>query len=60
MIGAGRDEKQLRRMAGKNVGFSADAPDDEMREHGAMPRADIPWRGRFRVTPVEAQAVGVP
>jgi glycosyltransferase involved in cell wall biosynthesis len=61
VIGGGRDEKKLRRMAGKNVRFMGTLPDAAVREHMARCRALIfPGEEDFGITPVEAQASGRP
>jgi glycosyltransferase involved in cell wall biosynthesis len=61
IIGGGRDEKKLRRMAGKNVRFMGALPDAAVREHMARCRALIfPGEEDFGITPVEAQASGRP
>jgi glycosyltransferase involved in cell wall biosynthesis len=61
VIGGGRDEKKLRRMAGKNVRFMGSLSDAEVREHMANCRALIfPGEEDFGLTPVEAQASGRP
>ncbi len=61
VIGGGRDEKKLRRMAGKNVRFMGTLPDAAVREHMARCRALVfPGEEDFGITPVEAQASGRP
>jgi glycosyltransferase involved in cell wall biosynthesis len=61
IIGTGRDEKKLRRMAGKNVRFMGALSDAEVREHMARCRALIfPGEEDFGLTTVEAQASGRP
>lgn len=61
IIGAGRDERRLRRMAGKNVKFLGRLSDDQVRAHLARCRAFIfPGEEDFGLTPVEAQASGRP
>jgi glycosyltransferase involved in cell wall biosynthesis len=61
VIGGGRDEKKLRRMAGKNVRFMGTLPDAAVHEHMARCRALIfPGEEDFGMTPVEAQASGRP
>jgi glycosyltransferase involved in cell wall biosynthesis len=61
IIGGGRDEKKLRRMAGKNVRFMGSLSDAEVRDHMSRCRALIfPGEEDFGLTPVEAQASGRP
>jgi glycosyltransferase involved in cell wall biosynthesis len=61
IVGAGRDERRLRRMAGKNVQFLGHLPEDQMRDQMARCRALIfPGEEDFGMTPVEAQASGRP
>ncbi|HEY1388774.1 MAG TPA: glycosyltransferase [Ktedonobacterales bacterium] len=61
IIGTGRDEEQLRRMAGKNVQFLGWLPDDEVRAQLMGCRALIfPGEEDFGLTPVEAHACGRP
>ncbi len=61
IIGAGRDERRLRRMAGKNVQFLGRLPDQEVRAQMARCRAFVfPGDEDFGLTPVEAQASGRP
>jgi glycosyltransferase involved in cell wall biosynthesis len=61
IIGSGRDERRLRRMAGKNVRFLGRLPDEEVRTQMAHCRALIfPGEEDFGMTPVEAQASGRP
>ncbi|HEV8192411.1 MAG TPA: glycosyltransferase [Ktedonobacterales bacterium] len=61
IIGSGRDERRLRRMAGPNVKFLGRLSDDEVRSQLARCRALI-FAGEedFGITPVEAQASGRP
>ncbi len=61
IIGAGRDEARLRRMAGKNIEFLGWRSDDEARAQLANCRALIfPGEEDFGLAPVEAQACGRP
>jgi glycosyltransferase involved in cell wall biosynthesis len=61
IIGTGRDEHRLRRMAARNVTFLGRLSDDEVRSHMARCRALIfPGDEDFGITPVEAQASGRP
>jgi glycosyltransferase involved in cell wall biosynthesis len=61
VIGGGRDEKDLRKMAAKNVTFLGHLPDDEVRRQLSRCRALIfPGEEDFGITPVEAQACGRP
>jgi len=61
IIGSGRDEKRLRRMAGQNIQFLGHLPDDEVRAQMARCRAFIfPGEEDFGITPVEAMASGRP
>ena len=61
VIGGGRDEGHLRRMAGKNVEFLGRLSDDEVRAQMARCRAFIfPGEEDFGITPVEAMASGRP
>jgi glycosyltransferase involved in cell wall biosynthesis len=61
IIGKGRDEKDLRKMAAKNVTFLGHLPDDEVRSQLSRCRAFIfPGEEDFGITPVEAQACGRP
>ncbi|MGH2514546.1 MAG: glycosyltransferase, partial [Ktedonobacterales bacterium] len=61
IIGTGRDEKRLRRMASKNIEFLGRLPDDEVRAQMARCRAFIfPGEEDFGLTPVEAMASGRP
>ncbi len=61
IIGTGRDERRLRRMAAKNVQFLGRLPDDAVRAQMARCRALIfPGEEDFGITPLEAQASGRP
>jgi len=61
IIGSGRYEKKLKRLAGKNIKFLGQLPDAEVRNHMARCRALIfPGEEDFGITPVEAQASGRP
>jgi glycosyltransferase involved in cell wall biosynthesis len=61
IIGSGRNEKQLKRLAGKNIKFLGQLPDAAVRDHMARCRALIfPGEEDFGMTPVEAQASGRP
>ena len=61
IIGSGRDEKQLRKLAKKNVAFLGHLPDDQVRAQMARCRAFVfPGEEDFGITPVEAQASGRP
>jgi glycosyltransferase involved in cell wall biosynthesis len=61
IIGTGRDEGRLRRMAGKNIRFLGRLSDDEVRQHLARCQAFIfPGEEDFGLAPVEAQASGRP
>ncbi len=61
IIGAGREEQRLKRMAGKNVKFLGRLSDAEVRQHLARCRALIfPGEEDFGLTLVEAQASGRP
>jgi glycosyltransferase involved in cell wall biosynthesis len=61
IIGVGRDEERLRRMAGPSVRFLGWLPDGEVRVQLARCRALIfPGEEDFGITPVEAQASGRP
>lgn len=61
IIGSGRDERELRRSAGKNIQFLGRLGDDEVRSQLARCRALIfPGEEDFGITPVEAQASGRP
>lgn len=61
VIGSGRDEGRLRRMAGKSVRFLGRLSDDEVRSQLARCRAFIfPGEEDFGITPVEAMAAGRP
>jgi glycosyltransferase involved in cell wall biosynthesis len=61
IIGTGRDEEQLRRMAGKNVQFLGWRSDEEVRAQLMGCRALIfPGEEDFGLTPVEAHACGRP
>jgi glycosyltransferase involved in cell wall biosynthesis len=61
IVGAGRDERRLRKLAGKNVTFLGRLPDEQVREQMAHCRAFIfPGEEDFGITPVEAQASGRP
>ncbi|HEU5438243.1 MAG TPA: glycosyltransferase [Ktedonobacterales bacterium] len=61
IVGSGRDEGRLRRMAGKNVRFLGRLSDDEVRRQMAHCRAFIfPGEEDFGITAVEAQASGRP
>jgi glycosyltransferase involved in cell wall biosynthesis len=61
IIGSGRDQGRLRRMAGKNVTFLGGLSDDQVRHHLARCRALIfPGEEDFGLAPVEAQASGRP
>jgi glycosyltransferase involved in cell wall biosynthesis len=61
IIGTGRDERRLRRMAASNVRFLGRLSDDEVRTQMAHCRALIfPGEEDFGITPLEAQASGRP
>jgi glycosyltransferase involved in cell wall biosynthesis len=61
IIGSGRDERRLRRMAGPNVQFLGRLSDDDVRAQLARCRALIfPGEEDFGITPLEAQASGRP
>jgi glycosyltransferase involved in cell wall biosynthesis len=61
IIGAGREEQRLKRIAGKNVRFLGRLTDAEVRQHLARCRALIfPGEEDFGLTLVEAQASGRP
>ncbi len=61
IIGSGRDEKRLRKLAAKNVTFLGRLPDDQVRVQMSRCRAFVfPGEEDFGITPVEAQACGRP
>jgi glycosyltransferase involved in cell wall biosynthesis len=61
IIGKGRDEARLRKMAAKNVTFLGHLPDEEVRRQMSRCRAFVfPGEEDFGITPVEAQACGRP
>lgn len=61
IIGKGRDEARLRKMAAKNVTFLGHLPDEQVRAQMSRCRAFIfPGEEDFGITPVEAQACGRP
>jgi glycosyltransferase involved in cell wall biosynthesis len=61
VVGSGRDEKSLRRLAGPTVRFFGRLSDEQVREQMAGCRAFIfPGEEDFGITPVEAQACGKP
>jgi glycosyltransferase involved in cell wall biosynthesis len=61
VVGAGRDEKRLRRLAGKNVRFLGALSEDETREQVSRCRALIvPGTEDFSFIAVAAQACGRP
>lgn len=61
IVGTGRDERRLRRMAGKNVQFLGRLSDEQVRSQMARCRAFIfPGEEDFGITPLEAQACGRP
>ncbi len=61
IVGTGRDERRLRRMAGKNVQFLGRLSDEQVRAQMARCRAFIfPGEEDFGITPLEAQACGRP
>ncbi len=61
MIGGGRDEKQLKAMAGPTVRFLGKLPDAEVPEYIAHCRAFLfPGEEDFGITPLEVQACGRP
>jgi glycosyltransferase involved in cell wall biosynthesis len=61
IVGAGRDEGRLRKLAGKSVQFLGRLPDAQVREQMARCRGFIfPGEEDFGITPVEAQASGRP
>ena len=61
IIGSGRDERRLRRMAGKNVQFLGRLSDEQVCAQMAACRAFIfPGEEDFGLTPLEAQACGRP
>lgn len=61
IIGSGRDEGRLRRLAGPTIQFMGHQPDQEVRRQLAACRAFIfPGEDDFGMTPLEAQACGRP
>jgi glycosyltransferase involved in cell wall biosynthesis len=61
IIGSGRDERRLRRLAGPTIQFMGHQPDHDVRKQLAACRALIfPGEDDFGMTPVEAQACGRP
>ena len=61
VIGAGRDEARLRKLAGKNVRFMGRLSDADVRQQMAGCRAFLfPGEEDFGITPLEAQASGRP
>jgi glycosyltransferase involved in cell wall biosynthesis len=61
IIGGGRDEKRLRRIAGKNVKFLGRLSDEQVRQRMARCQAFIfPGEEDFGLAPVEVQAAGRP
>jgi glycosyltransferase involved in cell wall biosynthesis len=61
IIGSGRDEQRLRRLAGPSVRFMGRQTDEETRMQMAGCRALIfPGEDDFGITPLEAQASGRP
>lgn len=61
IIGSGRDERRLRRMAGKNIQFLGRLSDEAVRQQMARCRAFVfPGEEDFGLTPLEAQASGRP
>jgi glycosyltransferase involved in cell wall biosynthesis len=61
IIGSGRDEHRLRRMAGPTIRFMGRTSDQEMRRQLAACRAFIfPGEDDFGLTPLEAAACGRP
>jgi glycosyltransferase involved in cell wall biosynthesis len=61
IIGTGRDERSLRRLAGPTIQFMGRQPDHEVRRQLSACRAFIfPGEDDFGLTPLEAQASGRP
>jgi glycosyltransferase involved in cell wall biosynthesis len=61
IIGAGNQEKKLKRIANKNVQFIKDATDNELIKYYAHAKGFIfPQEEDFGLVAVEAQAAGVP
>jgi glycosyltransferase involved in cell wall biosynthesis len=61
IVGSGREERRLRRLAGKNIQFLGHLTDDEVRSQLAHCRALIfPGEEDFGLTLVEVQASGRP
>jgi glycosyltransferase involved in cell wall biosynthesis len=61
VVGSGRDEQRLRKLAGPSVRFLGRLSDEQVREQMAGCRAFIfPGEEDFGITPVEAQACGKP
>ncbi len=61
IVGAGRDERSLRKLAGPTVRFLGRLSDEQVREQLAGCRAFIfPGEEDFGIAPVEAQACGKP
>ncbi len=61
IIGSGRDENRLKRMAGPTIRFTGHLPDQEVLYYYAHCRALIlPGEEDFGITPLEAQASGRP
>src|SRR5207253_2939508 len=61
VIGAGQDNKKLRRLAGQSAQFLGWQPDDVVRDYLRRCRALLfPGEEDFGIVPVEAQACGTP
>jgi len=61
IVGTGRDERRLQRMAGKNVQFLGRLSDEQVRAQMARCRAFIfPGEEDLGIAPLEAQACGRP
>jgi len=61
IIGTGRQEKALRKIANKNIHFAGQLTDSQMRDYYSGVRALIfPQHEDFGIVAVEAQAAGIP
>ena len=61
VVGSGRSETRLRKMAGSKVRFAGYIPDDELRELYSRARAVlVPSEEEFGLVALEAQAAGTP
>jgi glycosyltransferase involved in cell wall biosynthesis len=61
IVGTGREEAKLKRIAGKNIKFAGQVPEEALEEYYLGARALVmPQEEDFGIVSIEAQSVGVP